>query len=183
MLGVPTHWRELERDAQNDPRLHEQIKKSDIIMPWFVGRYDEQSHASKYPRHIADDIAWCEAAKVAYIPLCFPGFSWKNLKGADARSIPRNGGSFFWKQLAACIRAGAQSIYVAMFDEMNEGTAIFKCATEVPVGSPGSAFVPMEQGIRSDHYLFLAGEAARMLRKEKPLIDTMPNPASDGASK
>ena len=32
------------------------------------------------------------------------------------------------------IQAGAEMIYVAMFDEIDEGTAIFKCAKKVPVG-------------------------------------------------
>lgn len=174
MLGVPTYWRILGRDTVSDPKLHSLIKKSDIIMPWFVGRYNGDNYSKTFPRHIADDIAWCERNKIDYAPLCFPGFSWKNIKGADAKSIPRNKGEFFWRQLVTSIRAGAKSIYVAMFDEIDEGTAIFKCATEVPVGSPGSTFVLIEQGVRSDHYLFLAGEAAKMLRKEKPLSATMP---------
>ncbi len=49
-------------------------------------------------------------------------------------AIPRNKGNFLWKQLAGAIESGANMIYVAMFDEIDEGTAIFKCAHEVPVG-------------------------------------------------
>jgi len=56
-------------------------------------------------------------------------------------------------------------IYVAMFDEIDEGTAIFKCATKVPVGK--STFVPIEEGVKSDHYLKLVGKAAKTLRKER----------------
>ena len=29
MLGVPTHWRELNGDTESDPRLHELIKRCD----------------------------------------------------------------------------------------------------------------------------------------------------------
>ena len=78
------------------------------------------------------------------------------------------------------IRAGAEMIYVAMFDEIDEGTAIFKCAKKVPVGK--STFVPLEEGVESDHYLKLVGEAAKILRKEKAVafsakLDTKsPNP-------
>lgn len=36
--------------------------------------------------------------------------------------------------MMGAIRAGAEMIYVAMFDEIDEGTAIFKCAKEVPTG-------------------------------------------------
>jgi len=172
MLGVSAYWRTLTRDTVRDPRLHTLIKKADIIMPWFVGRYNEDTYLKTFPRLIADDLVWCAANKITYVPLCFPGFSWKNLqyfKDENTTQTPRNKGSFFWKQLSTCIRLGAPSIYIAMFDEMNEGTAIFKCATEVPVGVPGSTFVPMEPGVPSDRYLRLAGEAAKMLRKEKPL--------------
>lgn len=63
--------------------------------------------------------------------------------------------------------AGAEMIYVAMFDEIDEGTAIFKCAKEVPTGK--STFVPIEEGVESDHYLKLVGEAAKVLRKEKAI--------------
>lgn len=119
--------------------------------------------------------------QVDYAPLVFPGFSWGNLKGKDHNSfIPRNKGSFLWTQLMGAIRAGAEMIYVAMFDEIDEGTAIFKCAKKVPVGK--STFVPLEEGVESDHYLKLVGEAAKILRKEKAVafstkLDTKsPNP-------
>lgn len=63
-------------------------------------------------------------------------------------------------------------IYVAMFDEVNEGTAIFKCTDNPPV-SDVAKFINMD-GIPSDQYLWLTGEAAKMLRKEKSLSFTLP---------
>ena len=75
--------------------------------------------------------------KVDYAPLAFPGFSRRNMKGHEnSVQIPRNKGSFLWKQLSGAIKEGAEMIYVAMFDEIDEGTAIFKCAKKfllVPV--------------------------------------------------
>ena len=173
MLGVPTHWRDLSKDTMEDPKLHVLIKKCDIVMPWFVGRYGEESY-DPFIRLIAEDISWCEKNKVDYAPLCFPGFSWKNLKSDHTSQITRNKGSFLWKQMSESIKAGAQSLYIAMFDEIDEGTAIFKCATEVPAGTPGSTFVPIEEGLKSDHYLWLVGEAGKMLRKEKTLTTVLP---------
>lgn len=67
---------------------------------------------------------------------------------------------------------GAEMVYVAMFDEIDEGTAIFKCAHQVPVGE--SVFVPLDEEIPSDHYLWLTGQAGRMLRKEIPVSAEMP---------
>jgi hypothetical protein len=87
-------------------------------------------------------------------------------------SIPRQGGRFFWQQISTAILAGADRIYVAMFDEVNEGTAIFKC-TNNPPSSKVAQFIDMD-GKPSDHYLWLTGEAAKMLRREKPLSLKLP---------
>lgn len=177
MLGVPTQWRELKGDTESDPHLHQLIRKCDIVMPWFVGRYNENTYP-KFQKLVEADIQWAKKNQVDYVPLVFPGFSWGNMKGQDHNSfIPRNKGSFLWKQLMGAIRAGAEMIYVAMFDEVDEGTAIFKCAKKVPVGE--SIFIPVEEEVESDHYLKLVGEAGKILRKEKAMaFDTSLNPSA-----
>ena len=63
-------------------------------------------------------------------------------------------------------------LYIAMFDEVNEGTAIFKVSDNPPVSNVAK-FVGMD-GKPSDHYLWLTGEAGKMLRKEIPLSIEMP---------
>lgn len=171
MLGVPTHWRELSGDTESDSRLHDLIRQCDIVMPWFVGRYDELTYP-RYNQLVSADVKWAKNNGVDYAPLAFPGFSWRNMKGQNSTQIQRNEGSFFWKQLSGAIAVGAEMIYIAMFDEIDEGTAIFKCAKRVPVGI--STFVPIEEEIESDHYLWLAGQAGKMLRKELPLTMTQP---------
>jgi hypothetical protein len=50
-----------------------------------------------------------------------------------------------------------------MFDEVDEGTAIFKCGGERPIG--GSPFVDLSDE-PSDHYLWLSGQTGRLLRGE-----------------
>ena len=60
--------------------------------------------------------------------------------------------------MSTAIKAGAEMIYVAMFDEVNEGTAIFKCSDNPPV-SEVAQFIDMD-GKPSDHYLWLTGKAA-----------------------
>lgn len=170
MLGVPTHWRLLGEDTVSDPRLHTLIRKCDIIMPWFVGRYTETTFEDYKPL-IKADIDWAIKNKVDYAPLCYPGFSWQNLNYPKKGTlfIPRNGGSFFWKQLSYAVEAGAEMIYVAMFDEIDEGTAIFKCSHKVPVPYPGSTFLPIEPGVNPEYYMQLAGRAAEMLRGRNKL--------------
>lgn len=174
LIGVPTNWRKMEKDAISDPKMHELILKCDVVMPWLVGRFNEDNFAPTFANLVKDDISWCKKHNIDYAPLVYPGFSWRNMNGPQATHIPRNQGSFYWKQIYSHIQNGAEMLYLAMFDEIDEGTALFKCATEVPVGE--SIFVPIEEGLKSDFYLWLTGEATRMLRKEKPLSPIVPNP-------
>jgi hypothetical protein len=171
MAGVPHGWRQLERDAVNDPALLEILTKQvDIISPWSVGRYANQTDAISQIRSLHPaDASWCRERGKSYLPVIFPGFSWSNLmrsRGREVRlnSIPRLEGKFYWTQAAERIQQGAEMLYVAMFDEMDEGTAIFKCANEVPAGPVPFATY---EGLRSDHYLWLTGQVRRVLRKER----------------
>jgi hypothetical protein len=181
MLGVPTGWRELNADCVHDPYLHTIIKKADIIMPWMVQRFSPLLHndMDRYRDQIINDMEWCRQHNIEYVPCVCPGFSWHNLSKhafpddvKPVGSIPRQGGRFYWQQLSTAMLAGAEMIYVAMFDEVNEGTAIFKVSDNPPVAKEVS-FIDMD-GKPSDLYLWLTGEAARMLRKEKPLTLQQP---------
>lgn len=163
LVGVPTHWRTLTIDAVSDTRLLELVKQADIVHPWLVGRFDNNTY-EPYRKSIEEDIKWCKANGKDYMPVLFPGFSWHNMKkDAPQNMIPRLGGRFFWQQVKGALDAGAESLYLAMFDEIDEGTAFFKCTNTPPVGE--SSFITYE-GEAPDHYLWLAGEAAKYLRGE-----------------
>ena len=163
LVGVPTHWRTLTIDAVFDTRLLELVKQADIVHPWLVGRFDNHTY-EPYRKSIEEDIKWCKANGKDYMPVLFPGFSWHNMKkDAPQNMIPRLGGRFFWQQVKGAVDAGAESLYLAMFDEIDEGTAFFKCTNTPPVGE--SSFITYE-GEAPDHYLWLAGEAAKYLRGE-----------------
>jgi hypothetical protein len=103
----------------------------------------------------------------------FPGFSWFNMNGRQFDAMPRAKGEFLWSQFVAAKRAGATMIYVAMFDEVDEGTAIFKCTNDTPVGG-GAKFLNYE-GLPSDFYLRLTGDGAKLLRGELPLTEKIPS--------
>lgn len=164
MIGVPTHWRTLDGDTESDSRLHAIIKECDIVMPWFVGRYNEAQYEQFRPL-ISQDIQWCRHNGIDYAPLVYPGFAWRNMCGDDSFFVPRNNGSFFRKQLDGAVDLGAEMIYVAMFDEIDEGTAIFKCSKTVPLPENGTRFVPSDKALSNDHYLKMAGHAAKRLKK------------------
>ena len=176
LLGVPTYWRDFGVDTENDPKLHNVLRRADIIHPWFVGRYNEVSY-QKFQTRINKDIAWCKTNQVDYVPVVFPGFSWHNMNpGSPQNQIPRNRGLFYWKQLSGAIHQGAEMIYVAMFDEIDEGTAIFKISKNPPVGE--STFVTLEDDIPNDYYLFLTGYAGKILKHQIPVPVSIPLPLS-----
>ncbi len=181
MIGVPTFWRELNADCVSDPYLHELICKCDIVLPWMVQRFSPLLHndMDRYRDVILGDIKWCKEHNIGYVPVVTPGFSWHNLSRFEfpddvkpTGSIPRQGGRFYWQQIYTALNAGVDMLYVAMFDEVNEGTAIFKCSDNPPVGKD-IQFVDMD-GKPSDHYLWLTGLAGKMLRHEIPLSKTIP---------
>lgn len=162
MLGVPYYWSSLGRDTEPSEALHTLVRKADIVMPWAVGRYNSETFD---PSVVARDIAWCTTNNVDYVPLVFAGFSWGNMHNNPKiyHQIPRLKGDFFWQQVAAAKQAGAKALYIAMFDEIDEGTAIFKTANEkdTPLnGEKGLRFVGIEDDLPTDHYLWLAGQAA-----------------------
>ncbi len=172
LIGVPTYFRELGSDCIKDTYLHDLIKKCDIVLPWMVGRTDMNTYDS-YRENLAKDLEWCKKNKVDYMPVIWPGFSWHNMFKSDpSNETPRYGGKFFWKQVYHSINYGCDMIFVAMFDEVNEGTAIFKITDNPPVDSD-ALFVGTD-GKPSDHYLWLSGEAGKMLRKEIPLSPEIP---------
>ena len=173
LCGVPTGWRTLNRDARSNAALHQIVAMCDVVCAWTVGRYatpdDVRRHAE---RDWKADVQWCRDHGITYLPVVFPGFSWHNLKGGKLDQIPRLEGRFLWTQAAEAHKAGAKSVYVAMFDEVDEATAIFKCI-DPPTPDLAERFVGLD-GLPSDYYLRLTGEIGRMLRAERPASSEPP---------
>jgi hypothetical protein len=165
LLGVPSGWRTLNADSVADAALHKVIARGDIISPWTIGRYRTPAGVAEHAqKRWQKDLAWCKEHQKDYLPVVFPGFSWHNSHPkARLDEIPRLAGKFLWKQYVEAKKVGATMVYQAMFDEMDEGTAIFKCSNDPPVGK--SRFVTLE-GLPSDHYLWLTGQGGKLLRGE-----------------
>jgi hypothetical protein len=81
-------------------------------------------------RAIVPDKAYCDQRKIDYMPVIFPGFSWYNMHRGKTpfNQIPRRGGNFLWHQSYNAISAGVSMVYIAMYDEVDEGTAMYKLA-------------------------------------------------------
>ena len=170
ICGVPTGWRTLRRDAVHDKQLLEVLRDGDVVSPWTVGRYvtpqEVTNHADRYWK---PDLEWCGKNHLEYMPVVFPGFSWHNQHDGPLDEIPRRKGRFLWRQFCEAHRCGAAMINVAMFDEIDEGTAVFKCVNDLPKGDR-LQFVTYE-GLPSDFYLKLVGLGTRLLRGQASEAD------------
>jgi len=190
MLGVPYWWRRNDRDCEGTEAFYNLVRNCDIIMPWAVGRYDNDAYGTgEHLTKLTEEIQWCNENDILYVPLVFPGFSWANMQKRDGNvgnyhEIPRDQGNFLWKQIAGAKAVEAKTLYVAMFDEIDEGTAIFKCAVEgtgsnannlpVFISGGGKRFVGIEEGLQSDYYLWLVGQAANWFHGNEDYNTTKP---------
>jgi hypothetical protein len=161
--GGDWDWR---RD--DDPKWRACLMRLDAYAPWNVGNYrkDEAGDVHAATGTWADDLGECRRAGVRWLPVVYPGFGWDNLKRKPpgATTIPRRGGRFLWEQFHELARMKVDSACVAMFDEVDEGTAVFKVTSSPPTQGHFLGY----EGLPSDWYLRLVGEGAKMLRGDRP---------------
>jgi hypothetical protein len=141
-------------------------------------------------KHIKPDLDTLSSRGIDYLPVVFPGFSYWN-KGRHSpdhplNEIPRNGGRFWWRQVYNAISAGCSMIYGAMFDEVDEGTAMFKLVADqrdlptqaqdrlVYLNIDREALTGDLKNLTSDRYLWLTDQGGKMLRHEIDLTPKMP---------
>jgi hypothetical protein len=171
--GVDPAWRVLGGASRTDPAWAPVYRMFDAISPWDAGRFRDDAGMDRVRAASWEgDLAELKGLGIGYMPTAFPGFSWDNLrqKPPGTTTIPRRKGEFYWRQFAIFRTLGIRTVFVGMFDEVNEGTAIYKVANETPVGQN---FVTLE-GLPTDWYLRLTGAATRMIRGQAPLSETIP---------
>jgi hypothetical protein len=115
--GIPSNWRQM------DPDWKDHIRKYDGVLPWMSQSY-------------AQDVSDCKAMGVDYYPHVHPGFSWANLKHLPSASTeqytPRDGGRYYERMFSQAAQAGVDRLFVGMFDEYDEGTAIMPMSDDPP---------------------------------------------------
>jgi uncharacterized protein (TIGR03437 family) len=151
----------------------------DAIQPWTVGRYSNLSGIDRWmTSQIQPDLAATAARSQLYMPVIFPGFSWYNLnRSSPQNQIPRSRGEFLWRQAYNARLAGARALKIAMFDEVNESTAMFKLASRRSEAPDQGYWLTLDADgytLPSDWYLRLAGEIARAFRAPSPLAAALP---------
>jgi len=182
--GVPADWRAGSAKNLEHTNWDSVYRSVDVISPWTVGHYRSTETADQFRRdYIEPDLAATKHIGVDYMPVIFPGFSWHNLwavRGDSNRpvnQIPRDCGRFYWRQVFNAVDAGSTMIFTAMFDEVDEGTAIFKTVPtddRLPSSPP---FLPLDADgchLPSDWYLRVAGKAASVLQGTIPNSSELP---------
>lgn len=158
--GVNWPWRQ-----DKDPDWVRAYRRFNAISPWNVG------HAGKDARGVLravtdtwdEDRAEAEKNHMLFLPVLYPGFRWNNLKNLPPETvgIPRRKGDFLREQFATSTRMGLTTLKVAMFDEVDEATAIMKVTNDPPTQVP---FLTLE-GLPSDTYLRLVGKETRQVHQ------------------
>ncbi len=179
--GVPASWRNLGTDsrwpdASADTGWHAVYRSLDVISPWTVGRFRDDEGADNFGRsRMIPDLAEARRLGIDYMSVVFPGFSWHHGAGRATNSplnaIPRRCGDFYRHQIDNAVKAGADMLYIAMFDEVNEGTAVFKLAATKVDEPVGTDLIALDaDGCRtttSDMYLRVSREVSRLLRARR----------------
>jgi hypothetical protein len=179
MGGTPSRWGTLTNDARPDPAWAAVYAAMDVVQPWTVGRYSSPDAADKWrDDYVIPDVKLAEKNHQMYMPVIFPGFSWSNLKKNDRKNqIPRLRGEFLWRQAYNAKMAGAKVLKIAMFDEVDEGTAILKIAPHRKDAPEQGFWLTLDADgadLPSDWYLRLAGEVTRMFHGEIKADPKMP---------
>ena len=180
MGGVPSRWGSLGADSRKDAGWAEVYAMMDVIQPWTVGRYGTEAAADRWKNEaILPDLARTKKQGQLYMPVVFPGFSWANLNHQSKKNqIPRHGGRFLWKQAMNARKAGATVLKIAMFDEVNEGTAVFKIASKRSAAPQQGYWLTLDadgNNLPSDWYLHLAGEITKIFHGEAQPTAALPH--------
>ncbi|KAF5355726.1 hypothetical protein D9756_004390 [Leucocoprinus leucothites] len=188
--GVPAHWRTSEGDADRNPEFVDVwLNDVDAISPWTIGRYSNELEADGFAEtKIKADSELLKKRveegfrKVDYVPVVFPGGSGYNLSEGrwGWNGIKRNGGRFLWKQVYNARKYGVRTMYGAMWDEYDEGTAFMPVVTHKRLLPESDKFKFMaldEDGydLPPDWYMRICGFAAEVLHGERRIFETFPS--------
>jgi len=174
MGALPGYWRTQGSDTKKDPGWPAVFRSFDVVSAWPVGRFSDEAGAKKWLKNVViPDMQECARLGIDYMPAIYPGYSYHNANPEKTfNSVLRQGGRFYWWQVNNVVSAKATMIYNAIFDEIDEGTAMYKVSPDAkhqPVMPESRRFLSLAadgEQLPSDWYLKLADYASRALRKE-----------------
>ncbi len=158
-----------------DPEWAAFYKRFKVYCPWNIGNFAPNPTTGEMGASMSfwsDDRDAAEQNGTLWIPTVYPGFAWDNLQQKEPGTTltPRRKGMFLWEQFCVLARMKQTSVYVSMFDEYDEGTAILPICDTPPV----QGYFVDNEGMPGDWYLRIVGEGAKMIRGEIPYSETIP---------
>ncbi|MBE6758288.1 MAG: hypothetical protein E7552_07085 [Ruminococcaceae bacterium] len=163
----------------------EPFTKIDMLSLWTPGRYNMDNMETWLKQHVEIDLAFCERYGIDYQPVLYSGFGWTNMgSNGYVNHFPRYAGDFLWKQAYILKRDyHVESLYFAMWDEYDEGTAIMKGASdyfEIPTDQYFLTWAADGWWLSNDYYLRAAGAVVDMIQGKAPLREKIDIPHSEG---
>lgn len=157
--GVPGSW-------QKKPEWFDHFRRYDQMLGWMTRSGTDLEAQQKLLA------GWNRKI----LPHAWPGFSWCNLKKLPPGTsyTPRNGGEFYWTRLYNAIHCGADHIFLGMFDEYDEGTAIMPMSDDHPLPPAEYGQFINNEGRDPFWYLRLSGAAREILNGFRPLSSNLP---------
>jgi hypothetical protein len=145
-----------------------------MIMPWMIGVIGSIANADNvYTNDTLPDLTYCAAHGLDYQQCVIAG---------DNSVRQRLHGNLMWEEFYNAVRANVQGIYIAMFDEFNEGNQIAKTAESssfIPTNATGGLIYGLNEdgtACTTDYYLRLTGDGGKMLKGTLALTATRPTP-------
>lgn len=162
--GVPNSW-------ENKTDWHGHYQRYDQLLAWMEGSESE----------LRNERQTLEGWGMKILPHAWPGFSWSNLKQLPAMDSgsykARERGTFYWQKLVAGINSGADQLFLGMFDEYDEATAIMPMSSVHP-GVHGAWGHYIDNAGRDPFWwLQLSAYANEMLVGARPFTATEPTEA------
>lgn len=162
--GVPNSW-----ETKTD--WHGHYQRYDQLLAWM----ESSASALRNERQILE--GW----GMKILPHAWPGFSWSNLKQLPAMHSgsykARERGTFYWEKLIAGINSGADQLFLGMFDEYDEATAVMPMSNNHPAVHTAWGHYIDNAGREPFWWLRLSGHANEMLDGARPFTATEPTEA------
>lgn len=148
---------------------------ANMLMDWRVG----YNSGYNFQTLDAAALSFCNAHGIDYQVDIYPGTSFYNGNGSTKNVIPRMHGDFMWSQFAAAKNNNIPSVYISMFDEINEATGIMNCAEDSSMIPAGKYFLTLDYDgthVTSDYYLRLTNDGGKMIKGTLAYTATDPTP-------
>ena len=153
---------------------------------WWRTITDWNDHFQRYDGALAwmpqnaqgykDDFNQLASWGIDYFPHVWPGFSWAHLQrfNDESQYNPRGNGAFYWDKIYGAVGSGAGRLFIGMFDEYDEGTAIMPMTDDPPAPAPNWGRFLTNLGKPSDWWLSLTSAARDMMLGLRPYTNLMP---------